>query len=217
MVPPFAQPKRQSVMQYSVRGIMLATLAVGIVCAVAMPLLKVLDLSAWALGWTFGWALAGAICSVAFRCIMRYKVEQKCGALLFTIPSVTRRGRRWAIGGGIVGGISMIAVDLWTASTSPYQAPLSIQAFMGGTFLAGAFLAIWWKGIIHSCELCEHGVVAGSISLMPWTSFCGYRRAYDNSLQVLLKHNFFTLRVPPDQEQQVLEIFDTHIPGKTTA
>jgi hypothetical protein len=212
MIPLLQQPKRQTIMQYSLRGMLLATLGVAVLCAVIIPLLKYLNLDAADLRWRLGWTAAGAVSTVVFRCVMRYKIEHKCGALLAVITSQSKSSRRWAIAAGFIGGAALVFLGLYEGSSSPAGDPISMNSLFGGCFLASAFLSLWWKEIAHACELCEHGVVADSMRLLPWSSFRGYRRAYDNSLQLLLKHDFFTLRVPPDQEPRVIEIFDTHIP-----
>jgi hypothetical protein len=194
------------------RGMMLATLAIGVACAIATPLLKALKIDEDSLLTIVSGALLGATVTVIFRCIRRYKLEHICGPQLAVIGMQSKASRRGAIGSGFVTGFQQLGFAVFISSHSPQTWLLPLFSFIGGCGLAGAFLALWWKDITTSCELSEHGVLIGSWRFYEWQAFRGYRRAFDNSLQLLTKYNYFTLRVSAELEPRVIEILETHIP-----
>lgn len=222
------QPARQSVMQYSLRAIFIATLAVAAMCGVIAPFLRNSPAFREAFLRTLALTSLGAALPVAWNCWSRYRLERQCGALLLVVSRHSRKRRSWWLGLNIVGAFAMLALDIYInteilsmqAQLPPAQQRglhFSMLPLIAGSYLANVFLTLWWKGATYSTELCEHGVIIGNAQLVPWDQFRGYRRAFDGTLQLLKPHEFITLHVPPDLWEAVTDIFDSHIPAVSTS
>jgi hypothetical protein len=207
------QPARQSVMRYSLRALLVATLAVAVVSAIVGPLLRMWNADGATLWHIFGGASIGAALSVGFRCWRRYQIERQCGELLLMVPMRINRSRPYWLALQIVGGFAVIAVDAFLDSIPrPNQRPFNIMSVYGGLALADAFLSIWWKGVTYSTELCRNGVIVGSNRLTPWSVFRGYRWIYNGNIQLAQRFAVIDVIVPAELRSRVDEVLGEHLP-----
>jgi hypothetical protein len=222
------QPARQSVMQYSLRAILIATLAVAVLCGVLAPFLRNSTAFREAFLRAAAMASLGAALPVAFNCWIRFRLEGQCGALLLVVSKHSRKRRVWMLGLNIIGAFCLLAFDIYIntrlnsmrAALPPARQSnpnFSILPFMAGSYLANVFLNFWWKGATNSTELCENGVIICGSRLIPWSEFRGYRKAFDGTLQMLERHTFHALQIPQEIWPEVIAICDSHIPALATS
>ncbi len=209
-------------MRYSLRAMMVATLAVAIASSIIAPLLRMFDLDAEFMWHMFGGAGLGALLSVGFRCWRRYKIEHQCGPLELLVPMRLAKSRKWIVlqalaGFGLIASDGAIQAIFWrpqapaAAPQFTRPRPFNMASFWGGCILADAFLMIWWKGIPQSTELCQNGVVMGSQRLMPWSDFRGYRWIYNGNVQLVQKFSTLDMSVPLELRSDVDEVLRRHL------
>jgi hypothetical protein len=215
MIAHIDQSARQTVLQYSLRGMFLATLAAAILSAIAAPFVRHWD-SAHTLAFvnTASGVLIGSIGWGIWMCWLRYSVEQKCGALLLRLPMQTPRGRRWYLVLSPIGAMSLIGMDFVThlRMSTPHWSFDWLAACAGMT-LANFVLAIWWKGATLAAELCENGVILASAGFSNWTEFKGFRWTRTGRLQLVKRFAVIDLHAPSELRALTDELLRKHIPS----
>lgn len=217
------QPPRQTVMQYSLRAIFIATFGFAVLSALIAPFLRNSPVLREAFLRTMAFASLGAVLPVILACWSRYRLERQCGARLLVISKTSNKKRGWYIALNLLGAVAMLAGDVYlnarfleVQATLPqgwqHSPRIFFVPFVAGTYLANVLINVWWKGAIYANELCENGVIL-SRALVPWSSLRGYRKVAGNKMQLLIKHMVLTADVDPDKWQAATEILDARIPG----
>lgn len=173
------QSPRQTVLQFSLRGIFLATLAAALLSAIAAPLLRTSDSHKQTTTyWFMAEVFTGALLWTAFRCWRRYQVEQLCGSTLLTLPMSPRRSQRFTIISQFLAAAAfafMAIMQIYRDADSSIPIYFAAQHLITGMLLSQFFLSIWWKGIPLSIEFCRSGVIVGATDFTPWAEFKRYR------------------------------------------
>ena len=203
---PPEKPARQSVWQYSLRGLFLATLAVAILSAFAVPLLRAAEpKQRLAFVWIVAETAVGAFLCAAVLIRRRSRLEKRFGKLLL---SFDRRSvpLKWFATALAISELALpIGLAIWSVHMVFQSKGLSLIVWLNPVpFLelrlySFSFFAFLWRrpnfGLI---EFCERGILLGQRGIA-WSEFKEYR-VFSNS-RIRLRQRFGTndLRVPSER------------------
>jgi hypothetical protein len=198
------QPVRQSVWQYSLRGLFLATLAVAILSAFVAPLLRAAEpKQRLAFVWIVVETALGAFLCAAVLIRRRSRLEKRFGTLLLSLAHRSLP-RKWI---GIALAISQFVMPIWLTVSSVHlvfqsKEPslivwLNPAPLMNGALLSYTFFTFWWRGPFGPIEFCEQGILFGQWGIA-WSEIKEYRVFSDSRIRLRKRFGTSDFHVPSE-------------------
>jgi len=178
----------RTVLQYSLRSLLVATAVVAVLSAIAAPFVRRLNPEQQLkLGLILAFNLLLAGLYFAFLCHNRWKVEKQGGRLLLRVhPLRDDEGFSYHARQAFVA-----AILLWTCHTelgqtlnakgiSPSQmAWTSFPIFVFSLIAVDYLVVMWWGRPPRTMEIRENAVYMNGVAFMPWSRVRAYRWGVD--------------------------------------
>ena len=172
---------QRTLLQFSLRSLLVITSAVAVLCAIFAPLVhglrpaQQLKLAVFLAGTT----LVAAVFLVAL-CYGRWKIEQRSGKLLLRARI---RRRKWQHVGGAL--FAVLALSCWFAmlvdvvsskGTTAWRLLLTGQPIIFIYSIVSYFVVTWWWGLdSRAIEAREKGLILGGRRFLPWSKIKSHR------------------------------------------
>jgi hypothetical protein len=213
------RPASASVMQFSVRAVMVAVSASALACALAAPFVRSMSPEVQARTAALIVAAAfGALLFTATMCWRRLCVERRAGAVILAAPMLSLR----SVSAMLIGSLIQSALMLWIArngiltGTSLWAFAIGIVVGVAaGFYVTMSLLYLWWRRAMVSLVLCENGIILNALRFIAWDSLAGSHWSFDRGYLCWAARTYYMngFQLPPEMRDEADRIMHEYIPN----
>jgi hypothetical protein len=212
--------------RFSIRALLVATIAVAVMAAVLGPNFRGIPAGQrMPVAALWGLCLVVTLLQVARLAWRRYRLEFAAGRRIVSAPwggTYSGHAGQWgvflgagfAVGVGILNQLLVHQKIALTSTRLDQFFDFAIAPLISGTCIAFGIGLVWWQ---RTAQFREHGLLYG-LRFMPWTHVTHWKFAHGLLMLegVDLRHIDFQLimRVPADQVDSVEAVFSTELPAR---
>jgi hypothetical protein len=212
---------QRSVIQFSLRGLVAIITGVAIVMGVLSPWIRDFEPGRQQRILTFFLTItAGLMFGLLLLCLLRYRVEQRCGTRHCRLTHKYDSTFSEILAGAcFVFVLASNGLSVFSLRDEPVKffAMSRIMWFMYGALLSSTVTWIWWKRTKCSAELCDNGVIFG-LRFLPWSKFKHFLWNVDRgTLSVNTNWGSLKFDVPEEHRAQVSRILELNLHEERTS
>ncbi len=210
--------EQSSLLQFGLRSIVAAVTVSAVACALAAPAVRAIPPDQrWRLAAAVGSAILGTLLGMMFVCLRRWRIEQRRGRVLLSVPLARQRPLLLA-----ASSLLQACLLLWMmrssfqATTPRWMLALGlIICSAAGFHFTMALLQVWWRHMLVSLEFCDSGIVFNALRFRTWESLAGTRWNLDRG-SVWFPPSFYQNfpLIQPELRPEIERILAEHVPAK---